>query len=160
MAHRPKSRATFRPARRIRCFRRSISQQSLATISYFAIPTRYHQRRTTELGGNVRCGARAAFPMRGTKGGAHRDHEPALQAFKCVLVAEQLISTDITGSEPGGYLQWVEYDPISFRVVSPNPSLKQSANEKHVQIIRGPDGNATELVSHLVSLTSSTIPTH
>ena len=46
-------------------------------------------------------------------------------------------------SEPGGFLQWVEYDPISFRVVSPEPSLKQTANEEHVEIIRGPHGIAT-----------------
>ena len=48
--------------------------------------------------------------------------------------------------EPGGYLQWVEYDPVSFKVVAQDPSLKQSANEKHVEIIRGPQGKATECV--------------
>ena len=108
----------------------------------------------------LRCGARAAFPMRGAKGGAHRNHEAALQASKCVPIAEQLISTNMTDSEPGGYLQWVEHDPITFRVVSPNPSLNQSANEKHIQIIKGSNGNATESVSHLVSLNLSSIPNH
>ena len=47
-------------------------------------------------------------------------------------------------------MQWVEYDPASFKVVSPDSSLEQSANEKHVQIIRGPEGKATELVSHII----------
>ena len=48
--------------------------------------------------------------------------------------------------EPGGYLQWVEYDPMSFRVVSPDLSLKQTANERHVEIVRGPQGSTTESV--------------
>ncbi|KAI4195788.1 MAG: hypothetical protein LQ350_006982 [Teloschistes chrysophthalmus] len=48
--------------------------------------------------------------------------------------------------EPGGFLQWVEYNPTSFRVVSPDPALKQTANEQHVQIIRGPQGVATTWV--------------
>ena len=47
-------------------------------------------------------------------------------------------------TEPGGYLQWVEYDPTSFRVVSPDQSLKQSANEKHIELIRGPHGSTVE----------------
>ena len=50
----------------------------------------------------------------------------------------------ITG--PGGYLQWVEYDPMSFKVVSPGLSLKRAANEQHVDIIRGPQGVTTKLV--------------
>ncbi|KAL8728212.1 MAG: hypothetical protein Q9181_005425 [Wetmoreana brouardii] len=51
--------------------------------------------------------------------------------------------------KPGGFLQRVEYDPTSFRVVSPEPSLKRSANEKHVQIIRGPEGVTTTWPSQL-----------
>ncbi|MCJ1366387.1 hypothetical protein MMC16_005515 [Acarospora aff. strigata] len=58
--------------------------------------------------------------------------------------------------KPGGYLQWVEYDPISFTVVSPDPSLKQSANQKHVQIIQGPAGKATEWPSKLPSYLADT----
>lgn len=53
--------------------------------------------------------------------------------------------------KPGGFLQWVEYDPASFKVVSPDPSLKQSANEKHVEIIRGPEGVVTRWPSELPS---------
>lgn len=47
---------------------------------------------------------------------------------------------------PGDYLQWVEYDPMSFRVVSPDMSLKQTANERHGEIVRGPQGSTTESV--------------
>lgn len=46
--------------------------------------------------------------------------------------------------EPGGYLQWVEYDPTSFEVVLPDSSLKRNANDQHVQIICGPEGVATK----------------
>ena len=59
-------------------------------------------------------------------------------------MVDRQVYADIAHPEPGGYLQWVEYDPSSFQVVSPDPSLKKSANEKHVQIIRGPNGEATE----------------
>ena len=45
---------------------------------------------------------------------------------------------------PGGYLQWVEYDPMSFRVVSTESSLKQTANGRHVEVIRGPQGTVTK----------------
>ena len=49
-------------------------------------------------------------------------------------------------TEPGGHLQWVEYDPASFEVVSPDLALKQSSNEQHIQIIRGPQGVSTKSV--------------
>lgn len=67
-------------------------------------------------------------------------------------------TTLIAHPEPGGYLQWVEYDPISFKVVSPDLSLKQNANEKHVQIIRGPEDKATELVSQCICSDSAISP--
>ena len=50
----------------------------------------------------------------------------------------------ITG--PGGYLQWVEYDPMSFKVISTDVSLKRAANEQYVDIIRGSQGITTKLV--------------
>lgn len=64
----------------------------------------------------------------------------------------------ISHPEPGGYLQWVEYNPISFKVVSPDPTLKQTANEKHVMIIRGPEGKATEFVSQCIYPDSAISP--
>lgn len=85
--------------------------------------------------------------MRCAKGWARRYTQTTIQIAECVLSPEHLRSADLARTEPGGYLQWVEYDPVSFKVVSPDPSLKQSANEKHVQIIRGPEGKATESVS-------------
>ncbi|KAL8642877.1 MAG: hypothetical protein Q9228_000466 [Teloschistes exilis] len=82
-----------------------------------------------------------------------------VQLFLCVVTKDNLtaILADLYKLlKPGGFLQWVEYDPTSFRVVSPDPALKQTANEQHVQIIRGPQGVATtwpsELPSHLASL--------
>ena len=54
------------------------------------------------------------------------------------------LANHVLMAEPGGYLQWVEYDPTTFEVVSPIPSLAQGANEQHVQIIRGPQGLATK----------------
>ncbi|KAL9602211.1 MAG: hypothetical protein Q9179_002615 [Wetmoreana sp. 5 TL-2023] len=75
-----------------------------------------------------------------------------VQLFLCVVRKDNLL--DIMKNlykmlKPGGFLQWVEYDPTSFRVVSPEPSLKQSANDKHIQIIRGPQGIATTWPSEL-----------
>ncbi len=157
MAHRRESRTTFSPARRIRYFQRSISQQSLATISHFAIPTRHHRRRTSAPGRIIRSSSCTAFPLRNTKRWPRRHTQKTLQAAKCVPLMGLPGNADLTHSEPGGYLQWVEYDPISFKVVSPDPSLKQSANEKHVHIIRGPDGKATESVSHLIFPRNSAI---
>ena len=55
-------------------------------------------------------------------------------------------NADMIRPELGEYLQWVEYGSTSFKVVSPDPLLKQCANEKHVQIIRGPEGKVTESV--------------
>ena len=89
--------------------------------------------------------------MCSAKGWTLRDLESTLQVAKYVIVTRWPINADIAHSEPGGYLQWVEYDPMSFKVVSPDPSAEQNANEQHVHIIKGPNGQATELVSPLVS---------
>lgn len=77
-----------------------------------------------------------------------------------LIVGRWLVYADLADSEPGGYLQWVEYDPISFKVVSTYPSTKRTANEKHVHIIKGPNGQATELVSRLFFSKSATITNH
>ena len=93
--------------------------------------------------------------MRSAKGWARCRTRTIIQVAEYVLSPERRGGSDLVRTEPGGYLQWVEYDPVSFKVVSPDPSLKQSANEKHVQIIRGPEGKATELVSHAICLNSA-----
>ena len=49
---------------------------------------------------------------------------------------------------PGGYLQWVEYDPISFSLISPDVSLKRDASEQYVDIMR----ESQSLISKLVWL--------
>lgn len=41
---------------------------------------------------------------------------------------------------------------MSFKVMSPDPSLKQSANDQHVQIIRGPEGHATKYIPLTMAL--------
>ena len=35
-------------------------------------------------------------------------------------------------AEPGGFLQWADYEPTAFKVVPPNKTPKQSANEHNV----------------------------
>lgn len=98
--------------------------------------------------------------MRGAKGWARRYTGRTRQVAKCIFPSERLGNADLAHSEPGGYLQWVEYDPVSFKVVSPDPSLRQSANEKHVQIIRGPEGKAIELVLYITGPSSAIFPDH
>ncbi|MCJ1457254.1 hypothetical protein MMC28_007621 [Mycoblastus sanguinarius] len=77
-----------------------------------------------------------------------------VQLFLCVVQKDgpaNILKELCKLLKPGGHLQWVEYDPVSFKVVSPDPLLKQSANEKHVEIIRGPEGKVTEWPSKLAS---------
>jgi hypothetical protein len=41
--------------------------------------------------------------------------------------------------EPGGFLQLIEYEPASFKIVLPEPSLKRNATEQLFQMLRGPE---------------------
>ncbi|KAL8823772.1 MAG: hypothetical protein Q9191_005563 [Dirinaria sp. TL-2023a] len=75
-----------------------------------------------------------------------------VQLFLCVVKKDgpDAILKELSKMlKPGGFLQWVEYDPASFKVVSPDPTLKQSSSEKHVEIIRGPNGVVTRWPSEL-----------
>ncbi|KAL8673086.1 MAG: hypothetical protein Q9168_002469 [Polycauliona sp. 1 TL-2023] len=73
-------------------------------------------------------------------------HVVHVQLFLCVVGKHEmeLVLGNLKDMlKPGGYLQWVEYDPTTFKVISIDSSLKQTANEKHVSIIRGPGGVTT-----------------
>ena len=63
----------------------------------------------------------------------------SLETFSLLHISRRIFSVDYHFSllinhdqGPSGYLQWVKYDPISFRVVLPDLSLKQTANERHI----------------------------
>ncbi|KAL8687373.1 MAG: hypothetical protein Q9218_006434 [Villophora microphyllina] len=75
-----------------------------------------------------------------------------VQLFLCVVQKEDpsiILKELFKMLKPEGVLLWVEYDPTSFRVISPHPSLKQIANEQHLHIICGPEGRPIEWPSKL-----------
>lgn len=43
----------------------------------------------------------------------------------------------IADLEPGGYLQWVEYDPLSVYIDSVDSDLQRTATEKFMSTIKG-----------------------